>query len=1018
MNDYREEQWNSSRYRYGPKVTWHTRNVTDSSIIPWTGEIPLNDWVDFIIEIPYTALSGKVPVSVGISGQFYNLSEMKDGEMRPSGQNPISVLAFYFVNEDRWEVYSSKAIVWPEQPPHDLQDNTTLLDVFGPPTEPFAEMAYDNCSYIPGRESYWGRLRLKFNSSTIAGFYTFSATVFDRNFNPLTESQFSETSGRLIGTDLTNVVDTYFGGQYTVTRVSDDGNILYTANRGEDFNITWTIYNGTTLTEAMAQFSFPTSVKAQKWVYGPYQETQTRTGAWEWDSDGQTYVWNSSAVVSWSEPKFGYHWEDTYTWVNLGKTYNFYDPWGNWTEERETWPSYVCMYNFTASAWQEAAAYHYENNTWVDDHWEFVRWEEYEPWNPDWPVPYVLNATASSIYYDGDGALIVNMRGHISEEMLPSSSEFGDVIWFNERVRSGLEIDLVNSVFLPTSNPQDQVDYEYLKSLAVDTPVSIVNLLHKGEPYSPSWMFQANIGDPFTVFSRLQGGASLADDIDGVAFVLHGFQDRWGEDIGLEWWQTSEITVEVKVGPSREAEVNVYNYTVRTSWGYGEHYEWAEVEIAPGIWEIQRVLVEDWFWQEQVWDFEAGDWTDQHFPMKSSKAKMPGVFLMVGNISYGIVDNDLRVIFDITPASDMPSLEWNWDYFYGNLTWVTDYESGWGSHTVLGWTEDTVYHCMNGTDMLYAEMPYRSAIFRNNATGELYKRSKIPFIKIDGKVEPLKDYVFGGIQSTYVTLVRDEYDYVLDKDRHYIKLYNGTEREVFSDRVAVVYNVTLWNGTSFLSYSEGPQYMGNFEAIDYYYMIGLDGSAIVGDWNSLWNGYSSVREDMAPTTLVQYRYITYATPISPFRPSKTLPLVMVGWPEYIGDERWVMRLSDTLEEIEFTRYWGEGWLYMYTNITDGFTYVFEWPWECLSVNYKGQDAFIPHYVTKVFAYLTLGGVNYPVPAPGEPLNSIWDLDWVIRTKYSIDIAYINGTGYRADKLRVWVTDHWEDYQEYNPGPPS
>jgi len=1013
VNEYRVDEWNSSRYRFGPAVNWHTRHASNNSIIDWDEEIPLDYWVDFIVEVPYNALGGVVPRAVAIQGSYYNLSEMKDGEMQQEGPHPISLFGIYYVPENKWEVYSSILTSWPNGAPGDLPENFTLSDVFGPMVNPFVEMNETGSNYILGAKAYWARFRMLFNASTLPGFYMFSAVALDNNFQTVAESRYSETGGRLIGMNLHAIVNEAFGGYYKINRVNDDGDILYTANRGEDFNITVTVSNATLMENVTILMSAPSTFKIQKWVYGSYYETQVRYGAWEWNDGAGTYVWNASAEVYWDEPKVGYHWEETYTWVNMGKEYSYYDYKRDLTETRETWPQFAVSYDFESSSWTYHASYDYENSSFIDGEWQTLWWEEYEPWNPEWPLPYILNETESSIYINGLGKLVVNFRGHISEDMLPSGSEYGQTLNIWERVYNHLNQELVNYVDLPIASPQERIDYENQHQLAIDTPVSIVKLTHKGEPYSPSWMFQADIGEAFTVASRLQGGIEYADDIDGVAFIMYGHQDRWGEEIGVSWWQWSDVQIEVKISPLGSVEINVYNYTVRTSWGYGTHYEWMTVEIAPGIWETQRVLIDDWFWQELVWDFEANDWTDQHFPMKSPQGRMPVSFLIAGNVSYFLIEEDLRVIFDITPLPEMPSLEWWWEYFYGNLTWVTDYESGWGSHTVLGWTEDSVYHYYNGTSISYVETPYKSPIFRNNSTGALYEREKIPYIIIDGTPEPLKPYIFGDMDYTYETLIREDHDYVLDETRRFVKLYNGTELEVFGDQIASVYNILLMNGTSFFSFNEYPQWMGWIEGQDYYYMIRDDGSLVTGTWPMIWDGYTATRHHVVPVSLVDYTYVTYASPIAPFEPAKTIPIYMRGWPMSVGPDHWVMHLNGTWEPIDFWRYWEDGNLYYYQNRTDGRIYVFQWPWELMKCGAPHDGLLIPRYSTKLYAYVTVDGTNYPIPQAGEPLDDWWSLNWIIESKYSQNIVYVNGTAYVAEILEVWNIDHWEPYRAYN-----
>ncbi|RDE16261.1 MAG: hypothetical protein C4K48_01880, partial [Candidatus Thorarchaeota archaeon] len=940
INEQREEEWNSTGYRFGPTVNWHTRNATNSAIIAWDQEIPLGSWVDFIVEIPYTALSGQVPFAVAIMGSYYNLSRMVDGKVSSSDENPIGVMALYYVSENKWEIYSSKVIDMPEAPPSSLPENFTLSDIFGPMVEPFAEIDDIGSSYEAGSEAYWGRFRLLFNSSTLPGFYMLNAIAMDSNFQQLAQSQQTQQSGRLLGLNLNEIVNSAFGGYYVVSRIGDDGEILYTANRGVDFNVTMTVTNATLMDNATIHMSAPSNIKVQRWVYGPYQETHVRVGAWEWSEAAGTYIWNASVEVTWSEPKEGYHWEKTYTWLNMGKEYFFYYPFGEGSGIRQTWPEYAISYDFESSSWMYNALYYYQNYTWIDDRWEYIEWQAYESWSPEFPAPFILNETTSGVYVNStSGKLVVTFRGHINEEMLPSGSEYGQTLHFSERLYTLDGQRLVNFVNLPIASPQQALDYEDLRELAIDSPVSVVRLTHAGEPYDPSWIFQADIGDTFTVSSRLQGGVDYADDIDGIGFVMYGHQERWGREVDLEWSQYSDIEIQVKVSPVGAIEVNVYNYTVRTSWGFGEHYEWINKEIAPGIWQPEKILITDYFWQERIWDFVANDWTDQHYPMQSLRAKMPVSCLSAGNVSYSIIGDDLKVSFDITPEPGMPALEWWWEYFYGNLTWVTDYESGWGSHTVLGWTEDTVYHYWNGTQIVYVEQPFKARVFHNTQTDEVYERRSVPFVMIAGTPVWLKSYVFGDKDSTYETLIREEYDYVLEDYRHFIRLVNGTELEVFGDQTAPLYNVTLANGTWFFSFQSDPYYIGT---MDMYSMIADDGSFIAMTWTE-WSGYTSVRVGVVPVAKVDYTYMTYAAPLYPYEPFNTKPLYMIGWPESVGYDHWIIRLNGTVEPLDVWRCSEPGfeYLYMYFNPHDGRYYVFEWPWELMRCGEPYSDVFIP-----------------------------------------------------------------------------
>ena len=215
LNEYQTNDWNSTHYRYGPTIFWETRNASTQEVIPWIQEIPLNSWIDFVVEIPYTSLSGQVPHAVGFTGQYFNLSEMEDGDMRQEDNHPIMMIGIYYVTWDRWEIYSSKAAIWPGQEElGELPPDFTLEDIFSPMVEPYVELDNVSSRYYPEAEQYKAEFRIQFNTSILTGFYMFNAMALDMNYQSIAESQQAMESGRLLGMDLHSIVNEAFGGYY------------------------------------------------------------------------------------------------------------------------------------------------------------------------------------------------------------------------------------------------------------------------------------------------------------------------------------------------------------------------------------------------------------------------------------------------------------------------------------------------------------------------------------------------------------------------------------------------------------------------------------------------------------------------------------------------------------------------------------------------------------------------------------------------------------------------------------
>jgi hypothetical protein len=1020
VNEENNHTWNSNHYRFGPTINWHTRNTTDSSLITWDDEIAIDEYVDFRVEIPYNSLGGQTPTGVYLMGQYFNMSALanSEGQFQMSGNSPNFWMVYYDIVGDRWLTYSSTNATWPEGPPGELPANFTLDMVFGTEVNPYAELDVANTGYTPTLEAYWANVRIKFNSSIVGGFYTVMCGVQDSQFNSLAESRFEEfNSGRIIGTTFDFLVDQAVGGYYDWERVSDDGSTVHSATRGVDFNMTATITNGSILSNATVLFDIPNNILTQNWVYGPYTETVEVTGVWEYDNVTETYWWNAAKTVNWTSQKEGFHYEEGFTWLDTQREYNYWDGFQIWQDWARGMAAVV--YDFSTDTFSTMLAYDYRNSTWVDDkeggHWEDRRWVEYEPWPMDGslPLPFVVNQTLSGSYLK-DGNYVVTFRGHIGDDVLPTSSDDSWPLQVYEIIMDIHGRNLAPKARLPLSSPELAAEYDLLRALAVESPVSLVTLTHGGEPYEPDWMFQTDVAEPFTVKSWLQGGADYFEDIDGIAFFMNAHEEDWGFDGMNDWNQWSEIEIQIRMDAHGTVDVAVYNRTVRTQWSYGEHWDWVMVEVMPGRWEPQWTQFDDWFWEEKTWDFVADDWVSGWLSLESPNLRMSVHWLDVANIMQDLIGNDLRVSFDILPTPELPQLEWRWDYFYGDLTWMIDYESGWGEHTVLGWTENTVYSYLNGTK-LYMDEPVKAEIFRNNQTGDFYQREKVPFVEIGGVQEDLEPYILTDMETNWEEIVRSEFDYDTGEEEYFIKFANGTEIQIYTGSAAAVFNITLpsFGGAQFQAWGDSPQYTG---ISDLYSMMAVNGSIIVLPW-FLWDPWFVSFSEVVDVSLVEHTFVTYL--------NGTTPFYMVGWPEYIGPDHFVMYRNGTYEPVEF--FWNPMWGYHYINWSgDGKLYMFDWPWELMTGVYNSQPFFIPHYMTNAHVYTVVNSVEYQLPAPGIPMWSPWDLNNLENIfnpatdqYFAREYAIVNGIPYEAIMLPVPEFEptfgYWYDVYQIDTG---
>ncbi|UCE11042.1 MAG: hypothetical protein JSW61_03670 [Candidatus Thorarchaeota archaeon] len=1001
---YRNEAFNESvdwsEWMFGPSITWKVRNSTTKDPILIDDTIEIDGWADYRLKIPKSALSGSLPYAVAFAGQFVNISTLVRPGPEPETQ--IGLIALYEVQNQTWHVYSSynATFMGPEAgPPEELPADWSLEDIFGPPLNPFLEIDANASNVVIGPENIWVEFTLRFNSSSLPGVYGFHAVAMDNELEPLAQSMDDELSVRAVGITFDEVMAIATGGYYDWTRVDDDGNLIYSATRGVDFNMTASVI-GPSLDNVSVLIDLPERIRKSRYVDGPYSETTNYTGGWVFDRSSGIYIWNASIKINHTITKYGLHWETELVWLDLGFEFDYWNPRDAKMERGFTWGKMAVVYWFANNSFGIRLAYGFPEFEWIPEwgDWEERERFEFYPWPQDGsiPMPYTLNTTGSEYRLVGNSH-IVNFRGHISDVMVPTGVEFGAPRRVQELVYSTDGKRLTPSSYLPTSESTEQVEYEALHQLSIETPISIVQLLKKGQPFEPSWMFVVDKQETFTVKSRLQGGADYADDIDGVALVLYSFDHKWGFEAGYEWSQDTEVEMIVGVAPDGTTDVSVYNMTRRTSWGFGGHWEEQYIEVFPNHWEWRQVWVESDYWKEQFWDFTKNDWSDEWIPYHSKETVMSVNYVDVGNPSYEVLGNDLRVLFDVTPSAEMPELEWEWYYIYGNLTVVTDYEAGWGEHMVLGWVQEPVYSYMNSTERVYTEAPYKSLSMRNNDTlayDEVYPVEASPYIFVDNQTEFVRTIVvtdetgfseervvFEEWNSTAYNPETGDYSGYWS---YYYELLNGTRIPIKGGKYATVFNISLPDTRWFLSFNDFPYYAHWMEPLSIEYMIAINGTVVYQPAGSFIVGppvLSKIATEVGLVALVNGTY----------------PVFMATEPIWKGDH-YVFFENGSWEEYrayEIMHPKNGMFYYAYFNQTDGLMYWFYdgiWPHRAFRVEHLGKYYFVAEPETRFLAFTDMAGYEEQLPFPGAPpVGSIWELNYVTERVLHV---YIEGGWHR------------------------
>ncbi len=1010
------ETFSHANWLYGPSIKWTIYNSTTGKVIGLNESIGIGSWADYVLEIPKNSLQGKIPYAIAFVGMELDFG-VSSKPMANAGTSMF--LALYIVADGRWFIYSSQNATGiggeqggpppPPGPGPDLPPDWTPADMFGTPLNPFMEMNLNASGWFIGPDKYYTQFNLKFNSSTKPATYSFHAVALDSALSTLAESREDEFSFRVVGMSLKDAIYMIAGGSYSYSRLDDDGNILYSATRGQDFNMTFTI-DSPNPGNVTIMMDLPQKIRTTHMVEGPYMEVRQTVGGWNWDPVEKYYYWDPLLLVNYTVERFGLHNVTEEVFFDPVMPYQYYDPIKDKWVDDNAWGREAIIYWFSNNSFAIRLAYslnryEYVNNSFHEG-WELRSYWVYSSFPTDGsvPQPYFLNMTGT--YHSlVNGLHVVNFRGHIGTEIPPTGAE-NPSLNVDDRVYSLDGKFMAPDPYLPTGSEQDKNLYESLHQLAIESPISVVRLLHKGRPVESSWMFATLQNETFTLKSRLQGSSELANDIDGVMFQMNSFDERWGSENGSDWYQHSEVEIDVKIAPTGQYDVTVYNYTIRTTWKQGGHWEWKYVEIAhgSGIYEWREVWVDDYHWVDQVWSFPLNDWSTTWIPYHSNETIMPVTYLSVSNISYNIIGDELRVVFDITPNATMPDSQWDWNFYYGNLTWITDYEAGWGEHVVTDWTRQVVYSYYNGSQRVYADTPYKVYPLRNNLTDVLYATKKEPYIIINNETLLVQHY--------YVTtgnpeegryekkIVFEEWDPTAynpkSKDYtgnwvYYYRLLNNTKIPIKSSLHANIYNVTLANGTWFLSFSDHERYpqwaMGDGV------MRLINGTFIrmpPAEWNYTATKVSSSFGEKVEPELVSMVNGTHS-------------LYMATYPRWINDH-YEFYVNGTWEliraDLRHDPVLGEKY-YSYVNSTTGHIQWFYdgiWPHELYRVNYDNQTYLVADKEMEFMAYTEINGTKsqlpYPDPKPKNTPHNIQDLNTVTPFMY---YAYINDTWYPVKK---------------------
>ncbi|TET09360.1 MAG: hypothetical protein E3J86_08460, partial [Candidatus Thorarchaeota archaeon] len=451
--------------------------------------IPLNEEITWKINIPKNILRDSDLQNVYVNGWY----------LSPDMNFSASFnLDFYNGTPETWSAYSYG------------QNYTSGFEV-----PPYVSMNQPGCSFTNDSSMYYVTFKITFLSAAPVGLYEPYINFYDTDGNSYeVRSRWASTYEMdriVVGIPRSEAFTyTYFGG-YTLEKQDLAGDQIYSVSRGTDFMMRFNITGNGDLDYAMLWTYFFGEMKIPVNRTGFHTEMVTHTGGWVYDSDIQTYYYNSSIQYTVPEGVWGnyieYEYAMGYDWREHEYRYTYYNEtsstWGVETYTMSDEMRLMYIYNFTSTSFETLYGFTYWSyplETYQPDVYQemFLYLEPVE----NAPIRiYELNETLSNTYTN-NGVTSVEFIGHFTD-----AAPKGALVQFNDRVVSTEGYDYgVSAGDFPGALMTWQEYYD-AKEVAVESPVTIAKLLNLDESPVYGWFFPADAGSAFEVQGRLQGGA-------------------------------------------------------------------------------------------------------------------------------------------------------------------------------------------------------------------------------------------------------------------------------------------------------------------------------------------------------------------------------------------------------------------------------------------------------------------------------------------------------------------------------
>ncbi|MFW9849622.1 MAG: hypothetical protein ACFFF4_10785 [Candidatus Thorarchaeota archaeon] len=998
--DSSEESWSQTRstWRYGPSLSFDIYHENGSRLLE-NHYAQIDEKLNFSVTVPKTIFpKGKRMGMLMFIGQAmtYTGGGMTNSTLFMMGYAPgeanltiiLNIMSPYGETQIRYMDWGT------ESPPWYAFGNTFNATKFAETggyagtemLDDFLTLYGAECSNTTDEHNNYFNFITGFEDQCPKLFYQVGMYVLDQDFNMISTyfyGSYYEVEGLAIGVDPAHAYKSSYGATYTLQKLDLENNILYSLNREEDFRMQFNMSEIPRYVQLGigVPSELDATVTRTDWHWGLVEEQ----GGWVYDELLDTYVWNSSIQVIYEDYIYGEY--EAHESVGIADEVMIEIRTVDWNETSQSHYIYTYMndvqieyriiYNTTTDTFETRYGYEYWTYP-LPDYVEGVYEEEIwvDLLFPDEPL-YVLNQSLCSASQIGED-FVVEIVGHFTE-LMPTSQE-SSYKSFNIEIQGPNEYWFSPATY--GQNPrQTSQEYEMARRITIESPVTIAKVLLENGEEVRSEVFQIDKNKKFQVLGRLQGGASSASEIDAVLFTMRAYDGRWTLDESI--W--SDLTYEISVDMNGIPSIRGFNLTHKENWTYGVYYDWIKVQKTGWHYEYNETSGEDEFvfgdyydwvdievegWHQEWWTYnqKLERWQREWIGARSSESEIPVTYLNVTDFSWWIEEGDLYAQFLVYVNYTAPDAECYWDFAFASDAWYLDDASEYGEHEVTSWGKEWIYSFEDpdhaGQDIYMTPVDNKLAFYNDSLCAiegvEYFKGEERPYIVIGNEKLPIKVKEhydpYGGV--TYANILFDDYyDWENDQSYFYYELTNGTKISVTYDYKINIYNVTIANGSSFLSAQEYA-YDYDYNGTLYFYWLSLDGNLYLGDWDDYHAVNVEFQDTVEPDSESNY-FVIYGM-------NKTMELT--------EDWRWDSRkgtyiMIDT-DNILYILNYTHG---HYEAFIDGKWQQVSESFEYYTGTFLSSDVKLNTRNKRLSWYHEMGGVQYEMPYPGADAENWYDV---------------------------------------------